>query len=507
MIKSKKFFITVVLIFSFLLCGCTQSSGVITTDQTEPTPTSLPQTTPTLVEEEIQNSPDPTELPDPTIEAEETGEMNIAYRIEAALNYDQKLVEVKQAIRIGNLPVGVQEILLVVEPNRYENGFQLYSLEFGPDGPVEYSLEGNRLMFRLPPSADASNVQEFDLVYSVRLPQIPPPSEMYKPQPYGYTDRQLNLVDWYAFLPPLDENNQWIIHNPPVFGESLVYPTASVELELTVSGSNLPLVVAASSPAHHVENTYTFSMSSVRTFGVSVSPYYTEVQSEAEGISIKSYAFGGYEAQNQMVLQNALEAVALFSDLFGVLPRESVSIVQADFLDGMEFDGLYFVSRGFYDLFDGSVKGYLTLITVHEMAHQWWFSVVGNDQAVDPWLDESLATFAEQLYFERYYPDLVDWWRYYRVEYYEPQGVIDLPIYEYPSYAAYRNAVYLRGALFFDAFRDQIGKDRFDAGLKQYYETNKFKIGSDDRFFSSFKFGSIEELELIKGDFFQKTNQ
>ena len=31
----------------------------------------------------------------------------------------------------------------------------------------------------------------------------------------------------------------------------------------------------------------------------------------------------------------------------------------------------------------------------HETAHQWFYSLIGNDQARDPWLDEGLATWAE----------------------------------------------------------------------------------------------------------------
>jgi aminopeptidase N len=32
---------------------------------------------------------------------------------------------------------------------------------------------------------------------------------------------------------------------------------------------------------------------------------------------------------------------------------------------------------------------------VHEVAHQWFYSLVGNDQARDPWLDEGLASYVE----------------------------------------------------------------------------------------------------------------
>lgn len=36
--------------------------------------------------------------------------------------------------------------------------------------------------------------------------------------------------------------------------------------------------------------------------------------------------------------------------------------------------------------------------TSHEMAHQWFYSLVGNDQERDPWLDEGLASWAEARY-------------------------------------------------------------------------------------------------------------
>ena len=39
------------------------------------------------------------------------------------------------------------------------------------------------------------------------------------------------------------------------------------------------------------------------------------------------------------------------------------------------------------------------LIT-HEVAHQWWYNVVGNNVIDDPWLDEALATYSYVIYLE-----------------------------------------------------------------------------------------------------------
>lgn len=490
------------MIFTLLFTGCEPGIPSFETPENQlPTiglSTSTPrESTPTLEPDPVEETPasdlTPTALP--------PDKEQITYRIDGNLNFDRKIVGVDQQIWLEGLLDGVREMALVVEPNRYYNGFELGLLEVDEAMVENYSLNGNQLRFELPDSVSSSGNALIHLTYTIQLPEIPPPSEMFKPQPYGYTNRQVNLVDWYPFVPPLDEQKEWVIHQPPYFGESLVYPTSDYEVHLSIIDNDVPLMVAASSPADRTENTYSFSMLSSRTFAISVSPAYAVLEGEASGLKIRSYAFPGYEAQNQVVLQNAIEAVNLYSEMFGNLPHESVSIVQADFLDGMEFDGLYFLSKGFYDLYDGTVKGYLSLITVHEMAHQWWFGVVGNDQAMEPWLDEGLATFAELQYIERYYPELVDWWWIYRVNIYDPQGWINLSIYDYSSYLAYRNAVYLRGAAYIYDFREQLGITEFNTGMKQYFSENYREIATREDFYRAFPTYSGDSFSEINAKY------
>jgi aminopeptidase N len=180
--------------------------------------------------------------------------------------------------------------------------------------------------------------------------------------------------------------------------------------------------------------------------------------------------------------------------------------VEADFLDGMEFDGLYFLSRGFYNLYDGSPKGYLTMIAVHETAHQWWYTLVANDQAMEPWLDESLCTYSELLFFENTYPDLIDWWWNYRVNFYNPQGWINQPVYEYHGFVPYRDAVYLRGALFVQALRNQVGDETFFSFLSTYEQKFENKISSQKEFWQLLNEISGKDLSDVRMDFFLEEN-
>ena len=71
--------------------------------------------------------------------------------------------------------------------------------------------------------------------------------------------------------------------------------------------------------------------------------------------------------------------------LYGPYPWDAFTLVITDDLggNGLEYPNL---------VFEGS-EG-VDRATTHELAHQWFYSLVGNDPARDPWLDEALASWA-----------------------------------------------------------------------------------------------------------------
>lgn len=72
------------------------------------------------------------------------------------------------------------------------------------------------------------------------------------------------------------------------------------------------------------------------------------------------------------------------SSRYGRYPWADLTMVVTDDLDGhgIEYPNL---------LFEGSDG--VERVTTHELAHQWFYSLVGNDQARDPWIDEALASW------------------------------------------------------------------------------------------------------------------
>ena len=458
----------------------------------------------------------------PTLSPEE---MHTRYMLRARYNHADHSLAVEQRILYTNTTgESLANFVLMVEPNWHPGVFQLTRLVWIPymdetesalPSPMPwgdvmeimdgYFLEGNRLTAPLPQLLPPGGQAALEIGFTLLLPPIPEDSEEYKPVPFGYTERQVNLVDWYPFLPPYRQDEGWLAHAPWYYGEHQVYDVADYAVEFETSGSVEPLVLAASAPPESQRGNLTrYRLEQVRNFVVSISPYYQVYTRQVDGVTISSYGLPYFESGAQAALQYTAEALVVYNQLFGPYPHRNLSVVVADFLDGMEYDGLYFLSRGFYNTYDGTPANYLAMIAVHETAHQWWYAQVGNDQALEPWLDEALCTYSERLFYERMYPDLSAWWWAYRVDFYEPAGLAGGAVYEYTGFRPYRDAVYLRGAQFLEALRRQVGDDTFLQFLKDYAGRMAGKQATAEDFFAILAEHSTENISRLRQEYFGK---
>lgn len=429
-------------------------------------------------------------------------QQNIQYQIQADFDYDQHTLKVNQQVTFTNPgPEPYKDLVFIVESNLQPGVFTLKSLTLG-EGPTitAYILAKGQLDITPSQAMQPGERWSATFSYDLSIPAIPPPSDTVKPVIFGYTDRQTNLVDWYPYLAPYESGKGWIAHDPGYYGEHLVYPIANFDVTITPINPPAGLQIAS---AHEVVTSNHYTLNQARTFAWSASTSYQVTTASAGDVTVISYNFPLDDAAAKMVLQNTADAIKLYSQLFGPYQHATLTVVEGDFLDGMEYDGLFFLSKGFYNLYDGTPKGYLTLIAVHETSHQWWFGQVGNDQALEPWLDEGMATYTEKIFYENVYPDLVSWWWGFRVNYYQPTGMINQSIYDYGGFTPYRNAVYLRGALFLDALRKQIGDDAFFAFLKDYVTTEKFKIATANDFFAILARHTNQDLTSLKAEYFK----
>lgn len=483
-----------------LLPGCNIAAA-------QPTPTLLPTATirqipaatpvPTFERAyHVVSSPSPTRLTqtptaDPNCEVE-ASLPSIHYTVAADVDYAQHVVVIQQDIGyINRTNTPLSELVLNVEANRWIDVFTLERIT-SQTVEIPYDLNGRRLTLSLTQPL-ASNCR-INLEVTFRLDVPPVGEEAYAFKGYfGYTDRQLNLGHWLPTV-AVRQGDEWITRDALLIGEQDVLEDADWDVTISLIGSIIPMIAAPGTVIQLNDTTSRYTHLRSRDFTVSMSEVFNLTTQQTEsGVSIELYSLpdslvtlnDGVQVDSAAhALDAATEALELYSNLFGAYLYERLVIVEGDFPDGMEHSGFVFVSTDWFSRFTGDPASYLTLITVHEVAHQWWYARVGNDAAINPWLDEALSTYSEYIYLENFYPQLRDWWWQTRVDLYSPSGFVDSTVYEFSSIREYINAVYLRGVRMMHDLREDLGTEAFLAWLRMYAEAADGRIATPDDFWS-----------------------
>ena len=399
------------------------------------------------------------------------------YSLRAVLDYAAHDLRVEETILYTNhTGVPLDSLLLVVDANRRADVFHLKSISLNGT-PLSASAEGGRLDLLLDSPLAPEESLVLEIVYRLTLPT------KRSDEVFGYLSDQVNLVEWYPFIAPYFPQEGWIFHEPSGVGEHLVYDIADFDVQLKIKGED-EYVVAASAEEEKSGAWRRYRLNEARNFVFSISPRFSSLSYASENARVTSYFFPEYEDAGKGILDAASRAVIIYSERYAPYPHEHLSIVQTDLADGLECDGLVFMGTKFYNEYDGTLKNNLVSVGVHEVSHQWWFGLVGNDQALEPWVDEAMALYSERIFYESTDPYPVTWWWHWRVDWFSPEGWVDTTIYDGYTFRGYTDAVYLRGALFLEDLRKRIGEKAFNAFLLDYTATYAHRFATTEGFFA-----------------------
>jgi aminopeptidase N len=258
----------------------------------------------------------------------------------------------------------------------------------------------------------------------------------------------------------------------------------------TVAASGITLAVEDNADG---TVTWTLAAGPMRDFNLVASPRYLTSEAQAGPTLVRSHYRPEDEVGGKQALDYAARALRYFDETFGPYPFTELDVAATPTTaGGIEYPGLIVIAQRLYGqltLLSGTgIGGFLEWATVHETAHQWWYSLVGNDQVDEPWLDEALtqyvtlmyveatygqaaATLARQLVFERPYRQLVEEGRD------QPVGQ---PVRAF-SEGDYGAVVYSKGPLFFQSLRDQMGDAAFLAFLQAYFKAYRYRVATPER--------------------------
>lgn len=111
-------------------------------------------------------------------------------------------------------------------------------------------------------------------------------------------------------------------------------------------------------------------------------------------------------------------------------------------------------------------------VLVHEVAHMWFYGMVGNSQFRDPWLDEAFATWAEAVVNRSSARDLE---RALGVV-----GDVGDPMDAFRTQQQYGARVYGKGGAALLEARERAGAEEFDAAVRCYVDATAWTVATPD---------------------------
>lgn len=264
------------------------------------------------------------------------------------------------------------------------------------------------------------------------------------------------------------------IQGDPTYSDAAYYMVrVTAPDNVTLVGSGIGIDTAEADGTQSV----TFVAGPARDFYLAAGDFIA-VRERVGETTITSYAPSDLEPGARQALDVAGEALRSFSERLGPYPYTELDIVTTPTPAlGIEYPGVIVGTLRMYDVEASTQAGVpysaiLESTTAHEVGHQWFYNLIGNDQLDEPWLDEAVVSYATYRYYvDRYGQAAGDQYfenfngRWARVEA-EPIP-IGLPVTAYDE-TEYGAIVYGRGPVFVRELEETMGREAFDTFMRDY---------------------------------------
>jgi hypothetical protein len=437
---------------------------------------------------------------------------NANYKIEASLDAVKKSVKGHERITWRNdAAVPARELVLHLYMNAFRNDQSTFYKEshghhrgnsshgWGAIDVTRITVAGRPATLKVDdtlgtvalesPIAPGATV-EIDVDFTTRLPKVFART--------GFVDDFFAVAQWYPKIAVFDGTwraNQLHL-NSEFFADFGVY-----DVELQVPDK---FVVGATG----VETgKLRFHAEDVTDFAWFASPRFVVQQDQYDGIRLRLLLWPGNDAVRHFAAAKA--ALAELARRYGPYPYSQLTMIdvpeEAPGAGGMEYPTLFTTMT--FPVPDG--LHVLEWVTIHELSHQYFQGMVSSDEAEEAWLDEGFTEamtdwgLSRQFGRDRGLYDVLG----HRLAYaeasrlgYRLQSDRDAP--DTPSYAFLDNGSYSINSyskidLTLRTAEQLLGAEKFEAGMRHYYEKARFTHPRRDDFLRLFAEGSGANLSAF----------
>jgi hypothetical protein len=380
----------------------------------------------------------------------------------------------------------------------------------------EPSVGGSVLRVPLPAPVPPGGAAEIGLAFTTTVPTAAEGSPLHAFEPSTGT---WVLPHWFPILAGFDPETGWAIDpfspsGDPIFAEAALYDVRLIApsgLVLVASGARVDVSRRGDEALHR------FVTGPSRGFALVVDDDFASSSREVGGTTVTASFNPGHEAAGETVLAAGVAALARYNELFGPYPYDDLDLVETPF---SAFGGVVASEQPQLVLMGGDFYGAAGQpaappeatagVVAHEVAHQWWYGLVGNNPNRHAFIDEGMAELSRTLFLEgQFGPEVGAAYRADLRRGYEAfaagagDQVVDQPTDAFVPPEGYFPTAYGRAALGFLALRAEIGDDAFFAALRDYVDRERFRVAQPADLRAAFERAAGRDLGGFWGAWFE----
>ena len=461
---------------------------------------------------------------------------------------ETKSADVEQKLTyVNNTDSILNDMYFNLIPNAFtksEGGIEMKKITINGQEVTLKKVKDTVYSVDLPSPLEKGKNVTIDMSYTIKIPKIA--------DRFGYNGNTYNLGN-ALITPAMYENGQWLVQPYVNIGDA--FYTEIADYHVSIQAPEGYQVAASGTKIDGV-----YQAENMRDFACVISSDLDLLCEEHEDIALNVFYPKKCPSAGRHVMDIAKKALSLFNETLGKYPYDTLSMALIDMpgnIGGMEYPGLIMMTvhedmESIFDLYNGkiSVQDFLmkqkeaegtdgdnekiadiessgetmtdeqikgafvyevdsiTKSTVHEIAHQWFYGIVGNDEVRYPWIDEGFCRFMEGYYSDKYsegdkytFPlydhfdatdksvygekDDLDQGEYRSVD-------LNKSLYDFKNNAEDYGEIYYKAAAMIYHMYKRMGNDAFVEALKEYINKFAYKEVTPEEF---------KEFWASKGDF------